>query len=146
MKNILILLAFALSITVPAHAFTGPSQQQVICTIRSANFNTTADQPCPIPAQITAWAPTAIWCTNASTSLTTAVGGWYPAASKAGTPLVAAIQVYSALTGSTVILPVTLAANIATTKYTVGTIYLALTTGQGGTATGDCYVLGMDLT
>lgn len=147
------LLPFLLLVPFNAWAANGPfapaptrGLQRTLCSIRSANFNTTADQACTIPATISAWAPTGIWCTNASTSLTTAAGGWYPAASKGGTPLVAAIQIYSAMTGSTIILSATLAANIATTRYTVNTIYLALTTGQGGAATGDCYVIGVDLT
>lgn len=123
-----------------------PGAQRVLCSIRSANMNTTADQACTIAAAVTAWAPTAIWCTNASTSLTTAAGGWYPTTSKGGTPLVAAIQVYTTLSASTIILPLTLAANIATTRYAVNTIYLALTLGQGGAATADCYVIGVDLT
>lgn len=120
--------------------------QRVLCSIRTANFNTTADQPCAMPASITVWAPTAIWTTNCTTSLTLAAGGVYPATSKGGTPLVAAVQAYTALISSTVILPLTLAANIATTRYTVGTVYLSLTTGQGGAATCDLYVIGVDLT
>lgn len=133
--------------TAPPRSGLAPAgQQEVLCSIRTANMNTTADQACVIPAVITAWAPTAIWCTNASTSLTTAAGGWYPAVSKGGTPLVAAIQVYTALSAGTIILPLTLAANIATTRYTISTVYLALTTGQGSAATADCYVIGVDLT
>ncbi len=147
MKNLIsILLAACFFLAHPAFAYTGPNQQAVLCTIRAANFNTTADQACVIPPSITAWAPTAIWCTNASTSLTLAAGGWYPAASKAGTALVAAAPLYSALTGASIILSATLAANIATTRYTINTVYLALTTGQGGAATADCYIVGVDLT
>lgn len=120
--------------------------QRVLCSIRTANFNTTSDQTCTIAAAVTAWTPTAIWCTNASTSLTTAAGGWYPAASKAGTPLVAAVQAYTALSASTIVLPLTLAANIATTRYTINTVFLSLTLGNGGAATADCYLVGVDLT
>ena len=120
--------------------------QKVLCSIRGANFNVTTDQACTIPLTITAWAPTAIWCTNASVSMTTAAGGWYPAASKAGTALVAAGQVYTALNAATVILPLTLAANIATTRYTINSVFLSLTSGQGAAATADCYLIGVDLT
>lgn len=120
--------------------------QRVLCSIRAANMNSTADQVCTIPAAITAWAPTAVWCTNASTNLTTAAGGIYPTTAKGGTPLVAAVQVFTALTASTIILPLTLAANIATTRYVVNSIYLSLTLGQGSAATADCYLVGVDLT
>ncbi len=119
---------------------------RILCSIRSANFNSTADQACVIPASITAWMPTSIVVTNCSASLTLAVGGVYPAASKAGTALVAAAQVYTALTGATVVLALTMAANIATTRQTINTLYLSLTTGQGTAATCDFYVIGDDLT
>ncbi len=126
-------------------SFTGA--QRVLCTIRAANFNSTADQACAIPGSITGWAPTAIWVTNCSTSLaiTLAAGGVYPAASKGGTPLVAAAQVYTALSAASVILPLTLAANIATTRYALSIVYLSLSVANGAPATCDFYVIGMDL-
>lgn len=120
--------------------------QRVLGSLRSANMNTTADQAITIASTVTAWAPTAIWVTNASTNLTTAAGGVYPTTAKGGTPLVALTQVYTALTVATIVLPLTLAANIATTRYAVNTIYLALTSAQGGTATADIYIIGVDLT
>lgn len=120
--------------------------QRVLCSVRTANFNTTADQVCTIPAAVTTWAPTAIWTTNCTTSLTTAAGGIYPTTAKGGTPLVAAVQVYTALTASTIILPLTLAANIATTRYAINTVYLSLTLGQGTAATCDLFLIGVDLT
>lgn len=153
--NGLTVTAGAITLTTPVTAANGGTgtasgfasgDQRVLCSIRSANMNSVSDQACTIPAAVTAWAPTAIWCTNASTSLTTAAGGWYPAASKAGTPLVAAAQVYTALSAATVILPLTLAANIATTRYAINIVYLTLTLAQGGAATADCYLLGVDLT
>lgn len=119
---------------------------RVLCSIRAANFNTTADQSCIIPASVTAWAPTSILVTNCSGTFTLAAGGVYPATSKGGTALVAAAQVYTALTGAAVILGLTLAANIATTRLTINTVYLALTTGAGSAATCDFYVIGNDLT
>jgi hypothetical protein len=119
---------------------------QVLGTLRAANMNSTADQAIAIPATITKWAPTAIWATNCTGSLTLAAGGVYPSASKGGTALVAATQAYSALTGSTVVLPMTMAANIATTLQTVATVYFSLTTASGAAATCDIYILGVDLT
>lgn len=118
----------------------------VITSLRSANFNSTADQAIAIPARITAFQITSIVVTNCSANLTTAAGGVYPTTSKGGTPIVAAIQVYTALTGATVLLPLTVAATPLATRYTVANIYLSLTTGQGTAATCDVFILGSDLT
>jgi hypothetical protein len=125
---------------------TAASTNRALCSIRAANFNITTDQACVIPGTVTAWVPTSIIVTNCSGSFTLAAGGVYPAASKGGTALVAAGQVYTALSGSTVVLGLTLAANIATTRQTAGTVYLSLTTGTGSAATCDFYVWGNDLT
>ena len=119
---------------------------RVLCSIRAANFNITTDQACAIPASVTAWVPTSIIVTNCSGTFTLAAGGVYPATSKGGTALVAAAQAYTALTGATVVLGLTLAANIATTRQTINTVYLSLTTGAGSAATCDFYVVGNDLT
>jgi hypothetical protein len=124
---------------------TAAGATRVLCSIRSANFNSTADQVCTIPAGVTAWVPTSIIVTNCSASLTLAAGGVYPATSKGGTALVAAAQIYTALTGATIVFGLTLAANIATTRYTVNSVYLALTTGQGTSATCDFFLIGNDL-
>lgn len=154
MRFILALLLLFSSISADAQYGTGPSSVtstatntvRVLCSIRAANFNTTADQACTIPASITAWAPTQILVTNCSGTMTLVAGGIYPAASKGGTPLVAAAQAYSALTTSAFVLVTTLAAGIATNRYTINTVYLSLTTGAGSAATCDFYVIGTDLT
>jgi hypothetical protein len=156
-KFLCVLLSLWLAVTPAAAQFggsgssttvnnTAANTNRVLCSIRGANFNVTTDQACAIPASVTAWAPTSIIVTNCSTSLTLAAGGVYPAVSKGGTALVAAAQIYTALTGATVVLALTLAANIATTRQTVNTVYLSLTVGQGGAATCDFYVIGNDLT
>lgn len=119
---------------------------KVLCSIRGANFNITTDQACAIPAATTAWMPTSIIATNCSGTFTLAAGGVYPTTAKGGTALVAAAQAYTALSGATVILGLTLAANIATTRQTINTVYLSLTTGTGSAATCDFYVIGNDLT
>jgi hypothetical protein len=119
---------------------------RVLCSIRAANFNVTTDQSCAIPVSVTAWVPTSILVTNCSGTFTLAAGGVYPATSKGGTALVAAAQAYTALTGATVVLGLTLASGIATTRQTVNTVYLSLTTGTGSGATCDFYVIGNDLT
>lgn len=150
------LLAFGLCLASASAQFSGngavsitntaANTVRVLCSIRAANFNITTDQACTIPGTITAWNPTSIIATNCTGTFTLAAGGVYPATSKGGTALVAAAQVYTALTGSAVILGLTLAANIATTRQTVNTVYLSLTTGTGSAATCDFYVIGNDLT
>lgn len=121
---------------------------RVIVAGRSLNFNTVLDQPIVFPQWVTAFRLASIIVTNASISLTTAVGGFYPAASKGGTPIVAATQVYSALTASSKLLLATLASFGSTTRFssanlaTIGgllAIYFSLTTAQGAAATADIY-------
>lgn len=125
---------------------TASNTNRALCAIRAANFNTTVDQACTIAAAVTAYTVTSILVTNCSASLTLAAGGVYPTTSKGGTALVAAVQVYTALTSAAIVLGATLAANIATTRYTASTLYLSLTTGQGTAATCDFYIFGNDLT
>lgn len=153
MRRLLAALLTFILLAAPAHAqhagwsplFSGGAQK-VLCSIRGANFNVTTDQPCSIPAAISKYLVTGIYVTNCSTSLTLAVGGFYPTTSKGGTPLVAATQVYSALTGATVLLAATLGVGATAAGLTGSNVYLALTTAQGGTVTCDVYVVGIDLT
>jgi len=78
---------------------------------------------------------------NASISLTTAAGGFYTAAAKGGTALVAAGQAYSALTAANLAMECTL--NAAADWWAAGTpVYLSLATAQGAAATADVYVYG----
>lgn len=106
--------------------------------IIGANFNSTADQVISIP--FSSWHPTRVTVTNASANLTTAAGGLYTGASKTGTAVVAAAQVYSALTASGKHLDATVA---AVDRQSANPIYLSLTTAQGAPATGDVYVWGL---
>lgn len=128
--------------------------QQVLASIRSVNFNTTVDQPIAIPQRVTAFQLNGIVITNASVSLTTAAGGFYPAASKGGTPIVSAAQAYSTLTTSAKLLQATLASFGSTTRFssanlgTIGgllNIWFSLTTAQGVAAIADVYLVGTDL-
>lgn len=113
-----------------------------LCKIASANFNSTTDQACVIPATVTKWTPTAIVVTNCSASMTLAAGGVYPTTAKGGTAVVAAAQVYSAATSSSISVNLAIAAGSLTTPYTVNTVYLSLTTGQGSAATCDFFLFG----
>lgn len=119
-------------------AWDAGAAQGLLGQLLGANLNTTADQA--IPMTSANYLVTAVVVTNASTSLTTAVGGIYTAAAKGGTAMVGAGQVYSALTGDTVVLPLTLA--VTTTRLTVATLYLSLTVAQGAAATADLRVYG----
>lgn len=113
--------------------------QPVRCigTKLAANFNSTADQTITLMAG--AWKIEGIYVSNPSVSLTTAAGGVYPSASKAGTALVASSQAYSGLTVATSVIGCTMA---ATPDITNNTLYLSLTTGQGSAATADVFVFG----
>lgn len=115
-------------------------------SIIGANMNTTADQifaqnVTASPFPFTNYVITSIMTANASTSLSIAAGGIYTAASKGGTPIVAAVQVYSGLTTSAKIINPT----IANTDLRTTVPYLSLTTGQGGAATADFYIFGYAL-
>ncbi len=125
-----------------------------LAKLLSADFNSILDQGIQFPNTITAFQLTGIVITNASLSLTTAVGGFYPTTAKGGTAIVASTQVYSSLTAATKLLLATLAANQAATRFSSAnlaavdgylTMYLSLTTAQGVAATCDIYVLGTDL-
>lgn len=116
--------------------------QQALFKLIGANMNVTTDQLLVQQFSFSTWEVEKIIVTNASASLALAVGGFYTAASKGGTPIVAATQIFSALTNSTAILNPTLALTI---RQTVQTVYLSLTTGNGGAATADIYIMGVAL-
>lgn len=135
------------------------AMQKVLQSIRSANFNTTSDQPIILPQAIAAFTLTGIIVTNASVSLTTAQGGIYTAASKGGSAIVASSQAYTSLTTPNVLLNLTLASGVVTTRYSSSNLsvssfgglaglalYLSLTIAQGVAATADVYLIGIDLT
>lgn len=113
----------------------------LIGALLAANFNVTTDQSITLPTGL--WRITRILVTNASLNMTTAVGGFYDAASKGGNAVVAATQVYSALTSATVTLSCTIAApadwNVSTT------LFFALTTAQGAAATAAIRIYGVRL-
>lgn len=120
--------------------------QQVLGTLRSANFNSTADQAIPINSPVSAFQVTSIVVTNCSASLTLAAGGFYPTTAKGGVPIVVAATTYAALTSASVVSSLAISATPLVTRYTISTIYLSLTTAQGSGATCDVYIVGVDLT
>lgn len=120
------------------------NRSQLLWSLTGANMNSTADQAFTKATTFTNYLISEIRAVNVSTSLTLAAGGVYDTASKGGTALVAAGQVYSGLTGSTLGLSLTLAA------YALGlragaNLFLSLTVAQGGAATADLYVFGTPL-
>lgn len=128
--------------------------QRVLASLRGANFNITTDQPIIIPQNFLAFQLTSIIVTNAPVSLTAAVGGFYPAAAKGGTPLVAAGQAYSALVSQASLMTATLASFGANTRLSAANlgsingllaIWFSLTTPMGVNATADIYLCGIDL-
>ena len=132
----------ASSLTVTGQVI-GTGMDQLIGKLIGANMNVTTDQAIPITRiGSQKYLITKIFVTNASTSLTAADGGIYTATSKGGTAIVAAAQVYTALTAATVGLDLTLAVN---NTYVLDNLYLSLTGAQGGAATADIYVFGIIL-
>jgi hypothetical protein len=133
--------------------------QKVLAHALQADFNSTFDQPLLITPSVKALQLTGIIVTNSSINLTTAVGGFYPQALRGGSPLVAAAQVYSALTDADQLLNPTLTAFAQDTRLSLSNlghlpgdtsgslvIYFNLTTPQGAIANADIYLLGIDLT
>lgn len=110
----------------------------------SANMNSTADQQIVIFSAPAKYIVRRIVVTNASISLTTAVGGIYPQVSKGGTAIVANSQAYSGLNATTKFIDLTIASGYTSggSILTAKSIYLSLTTPQGAAATADVYVYG----
>lgn len=125
--------------------------QRVLAILQGADFNFTGDQPIVIPSTIQAFQLTGLLITNASESITTAQGGFYPAPSKGGTAIVANTQVYSSLTGSGLLLLATLSSFANTSRFSSSvlsnnSIYFSLSTPQGSLCNADIYAIGVDLT
>jgi len=130
------------------------TQERVLGSL-NASFNDTNDQPISIPKTLSVFVVTRILVTNASTSLSTAAGGFYSGASKTGVTMVAAAQVYTLLTAASLVLYPTLtslgsgvrfsSANLSELDTDYWQLFLSLTTGQGSAATADVFVCGYDL-
>lgn len=118
------------------------TSEQAVATLIGANMNVITDQAFVFPFGAgRKFGVDSIIASNASTSLTTAVGGIYNTAAKGGVAIVANTQVYSALTGAGLKVNLTIAAAGATLVANAP-IFLSLTTPQGGAATADLYIFG----
>lgn len=128
------------------------TNQRVLAYLQGADFNSVQDQPLIVPGTVTAFQLTGIIICNASIPISAAVGGFYPALSKGGIPIVAASQVYSSLTTSSKLLQATLSAFGLTTRFsspavlTDNYVVFSLTTPQNAPCTADIYLVGVDLT
>jgi hypothetical protein len=127
------------------------SDLRVVAKLIGANFNVTTDQALTLQISDSADAVLTgegdfildeIIVRNASVSLTTAAGGIYTAASKGGSAIVAAGQVYTALTSSVKWVALTKASISLTDVLNTSALYFSLTTAQGAAATADIYVYG----
>jgi hypothetical protein len=122
-------------------AILNPPPTDLLFTKTGANFNTTADQQLS-PTFLGKYRVKRIVVLNTSVNgMSTAAGGVYTAASKGGSAIVAAGQVYTGLTNALTALELTLALpNLVLASGTP--LYLSLTTPQGAPATADVYVYG----
>jgi hypothetical protein len=120
--------------------------ETLLGSIIGANFNITTDQPFVGAVNLTAikYAITRFLVTNCSASITTAVGGIYSAATKGGTPIVAAAQTYTG-TGATSLQSLTIAAAGSASAWSIVPI-LSLTTAEGSAATADVTMYGIPVT
>ena len=104
------------------------------------NMNATGDYAIPV-INTTNYSVANVVVTNASISLTTAVGAVYPGANATGTAIVAASTAFSGNTGPTVVNQLTVASTVIQSGQN---IYFRVTTAQGAAATADVYVYGYD--
>lgn len=131
-------------------AGANPYSQRVLASLTQADFNDTGDQPIVLPSSLNFFQLTGIVLAGASTSLTTAVGGFYPAATKGGSAIVSAAQTYSALTTSSLLMNATLTAYAQAQYFSRNqladwALYFSLTTPQGAAAVASIFLLGIEL-
>lgn len=126
------------------HVHSGLSKMGVLWSLIGANMNTTADQAMTQGFAFTNHVIDDILVTNASVDFTLllAVGGFYSAASKGGVAIVANTQIFTGLTGASIVFKPTLA---VTTMRANTAMYLSLTTAAGSAAMADIYVRGVAL-
>jgi len=125
------------------------SDYRVVAKLIGANMNVTTDQALTLQIADTDdvvatgegdFVLERIVVRNPSVSLTTAAGGVYTAAAKGGSAVVAAGQVYTALTAATKYVALTLASVALTDVLNTSALFFSLTTAQGAAATADIYV------
>lgn len=122
-------------------AILNPPPTDLLFTLKSANFNTTADQLFSPTFNGKARIKRIVALNTSLNGMSTAVGGIYTAAAKGGSAIVANSQVYTGLTNALTALELTIA--LPNLVLVAGTpLYLSLTTPQGAAATADLYGYG----
>lgn len=123
----------------------GANSQQLLFVKRGADMTLTTDQAFIKQFIGTTYQITAVSAVRKTGTFSVAcAGGIYDSAAKAGNALIAAVQVWSTLTGANTIQTATLAA-IATTIVSTATPILSLTTGNTGALTADVFIWGVIL-
>jgi hypothetical protein len=118
--------------------------QQLLFVGRGLDLQITTDQALAKQFSGSSYVITKVLAIRKSGAVTVAcAGGLYTAASKGGSALIAATQVWTALTGAGKIVDATLAALLGTDVQSASPIYLSLTTGSTGAATADMFVYGV---
>jgi hypothetical protein len=125
------------------HPSTLASNQAIrlLASAQGVNLNATGDTVLPV-LNSGRYSVSNVIVTNASTSLTTAAAGLFPAPSAGGTAVVA----NAALSGCTSASVVSQRTVASTAALTGGNLYFNVATAQGAAATGDVFVYGYDLT
>lgn len=119
--------------------------ERQLFSLDGANLQSTADQAFTKRGTFTTYVITKVLARLATGGVTVAcAGGIYTAGSKGGTPLVAAVQVWTNLTASGKIVDATLPAVIGTDEQTATPI-LSLTTGSTAAATANIFIFGYAL-
>lgn len=110
--------------------------------LRGANLNVTTDQAFTKIGSFTRYQVTGVMARGLTGNALIAAGGVYTGAAKAGTAIVAAAQVWVALSALDKTLALTVA---ALTDALQATPNLSLTTAAGGAATADVFIIGVVL-
>lgn len=118
-----------------------PPPTDLLGKLLGANFNSTADQQISLTFTGKYRVKRIVVCNTSVNGMSTAAGGLYSAASKGGSAIVAAGQVYTGLTNALTALELTMA--LPTLVLAAGTpLFLSLTTPQGAAALADVYAYG----
>jgi hypothetical protein len=124
------------------YAVPAPQVEQLLFVGRGLNMAITTDQALTKVFQGTNYIPTRVFGVRKTGGVTVAcAGGIYTAASKAGTAMVAAAQVWTAVTGTLGFIAATIAA--LAVGLSANPLYFALTTGSTGACTADIFVFGV---
>lgn len=121
-----------------------PNTYKLLGVLKSSDLNITTDQAIVIQGAAK-YIIDKIISTNASTSLAVSVaaGGFYTGASKTGTTIVGAGQLYTSLTAASKFNALTMA--LTADSLTAQTIYFSLTVAHGSAATCDIFIWGYPL-